>query len=242
MPGYILHLAEAKLICSELKKHGHSLLEQWENEFYLGCLLPDTKQKKAKVTSHFWNPDTLDRQAIPPDLHLFLGKYAPQITTPVMYGYWAHLLLDTLFVTEYWENHFFFYDKNGIPAVLEKEIETVYLKPSQKEIPLKKFFSSEYYYGDYNKMNAYIAGKYKIELPVYEPDLFCPVAEVSVMDLQNVLLELKTLALDFTASDIPNLKVFSLPDLEQFIQAAAKITADQIQNHTYSIPGKTIPN
>ena len=91
-------------------------------------------------------------------------------------------------------------------------------------------------------MNGYIAGKYKIELPVYEPDLFCPVTEVSVMDLQNVLLELKTLALDFTDSDIPDLKVLSLPDLEQFIQAAAKITADQIQNHTYSIPGTTKPN
>lgn len=242
MPGYILHLTEAKLICCELEKQEYLLSEQWKNEFYLGCLLPDTKQKKEKVTSHFWNPDTLDRMAIAPDLHLFLGKYASWLTTPVMYGYWTHLLLDTLFVEKYWADHFCFYDKDRIPAVLEREIETVYLPHLQEEIPLKKFFSSEYYYGDYNRMNAYIAGKYKIDVPVYEPGLSCPVTEVSVTDLQNVLSELKKLSMEFTDAGIPDLKVFDLQDLEQFIQDTARITADQILHHHYSIPGKTIPN
>lgn len=75
MPGYILHLTEAKLILDELRKRGFSPDPAWVNAFMLGNLLPDTKKQKAKVTSHFWNPEHLQNLAIAPDLDRFFEKY-----------------------------------------------------------------------------------------------------------------------------------------------------------------------
>ena len=72
MPGYIMHMAEANLI---LKEIGSGKNDDWKRRFIAGNLLPDTKKKERKVTSHFWNPDTLEDMAIAPDLSRFLDKY-----------------------------------------------------------------------------------------------------------------------------------------------------------------------
>ena len=69
MPGYIMHMAEANLIMSKMQRKQTA---EWKRDFIAGNLLPDTKKKLAKVTSHFWDPATMDRMAISPDLSRFL--------------------------------------------------------------------------------------------------------------------------------------------------------------------------
>ena len=48
--------------------------DDWKRRFIAGNLLPDTKKKERKVTSHFWNPDTLEDMAIAPDLSRFFRQ------------------------------------------------------------------------------------------------------------------------------------------------------------------------
>ena len=99
MPGYIMHLAEGRLLEEALCDRGFLKGERDLSLFQDGLLLPDTKRKKEKITSHFWNEKDLTRLAIPPDLELFYEKYREKLHTPVFLGYWAHLHLDRIFVT-----------------------------------------------------------------------------------------------------------------------------------------------
>ena len=97
MPGYIMHLAEGKIIQKLLAGTG-LLAEGAADLFEAGLLLPDTKRKKEKYTSHFWNDADMDKLAIAPDLGLFLAKYGSRLAEPVLLGYYAHLHLDWRFV------------------------------------------------------------------------------------------------------------------------------------------------
>lgn len=228
MPGYIIHLTEAALICRTLQKSSQNLSDEWINLFQLGCLLPDTKRKAAKQTSHFWNPAHLNRQAIAPDLNIFYQKYGRHFSDPLMLGYRTHLKLDAFYVNQFWDTVLEFHDFKGADAVLSREIKTVYLKHFHKEIPVEQFFSEEYYYGDYTRMNGYFLNKYRLTLPVYEKNISCPVQEVNTEDLKEILYELKYLA-SHSGNSIPDtLRVFSLKDLEHFIHHAADLETDEI--------------
>lgn len=228
MPGYILHLTEAKLICERLEKCGVNLNQRWKNLFYLGNLLPDTKRKTDKITSHFWDPKSTVRLAIPPDLTLFEEKYGAQVQGPLMLGYQTHLRLDADYVEDYWDHILEFRDASGNTAVLKQEITSVWLKLYQKEIPVDSFFSSEYYYGDYSRMNGALLHKFQLEIPVYEETLACPVSEVNPEDLREVLEELEILCGRADCGGQEELRVFCLKDLEQFIREKARIEADYL--------------
>ena len=54
MPGYIMHLAEGRLLEPHLLQRGLLKGERELSLFQDGLLLPDTKRKKEKHTSHFW--------------------------------------------------------------------------------------------------------------------------------------------------------------------------------------------
>ena len=73
MPGYIIHLAEAKLITDSLEKMMPSieLTSTWREEFYYGSLLPDAAQKGQKSNSHFWNKKDVQYVTMVPDLESF---------------------------------------------------------------------------------------------------------------------------------------------------------------------------
>lgn len=228
MPGYILHLTEAKTIIKELKAEGFTCSDEWINAFYLGNLLPDTKRKKEKITSHFWNPDSLDQQAIAPDLDLFFKKYRDDLHTPLMLGYLSHLHLDACFVNSFWPSMWLFLDENKKPENLQEHIRYAWLKVSNKEIPVKDFFSSAYYYGDYSRMNAYLLNKYRLTVPFYNSDLNCPVEEVHIDDLKTVLEELQYLCDTVQPGAEKNLTVFDLPTLEAFIANTAEEMADML--------------
>lgn len=222
MPGYIIHLTEATLVCNKLIQHGAGLSDDWINRFLLGNLLPDTKCKGEKRTSHFWNPGELDRQAIAPDLRRFSAKYGDMFQTPELLGYHMHLDLDERYVNQFWDSILEFHDRAGRRTVYSREASSVYLKVSGLEVPVEEFFSSAYYYGDYTRSNGYFLNKYKIRIPVYEEGLTGVPEEVEPSDLRQVLQELQVLVEASDTGGIPELKVFSLPELEQFVEMMAR--------------------
>lgn len=228
MPGYILHLTEAKLIIKELKEEGYVFSEEWVNAFLLGNLLPDTKRKREKITSHFWDPDDLDQQAIAPNMELFYQKYRSDLKGPLMLGYLSHLYLDACFVNSFWPSMWEFMDEDHKIQTLQEKIRLVHLKTTGKIIPVKDFFSSAYYYGDYSRMNAYLLHKYNLTTPSYDANLTCPITEVDISDLKEVLSELQYLCDTVKPGAEKALTVFHLPSLENFISETAQQMASQL--------------
>ncbi len=231
MPGYILHLTEAQMIIQELEGEGYTFDENWINAFLLGSLLPDTKRKKEKITSHFWNPEDLVQQAIAPNLPLFLQSYGGCLDSPLMLGYLAHLDLDACFVNSFWPSMWEFLDADRHPQTLQEKIRFAHLKKSGRLIPVRDFFSSAYYYGDYSRMNAYLLHTYHLRVPVYDPSLACPIREVRLEDLKEVLSELQFLCETVHPGAEKELTVFDLPSLLDFIQETAQQMAACLMEH-----------
>ena len=228
MPGYIMHLTEAKLICSKLREAGLPVSEKWEHCFQIGALLPDSKQRGEKQGSHFWNPASLDRLAIAPDLRLFHRKYGRDFTDPLMLGYRAHLQMDTAYVEEYWDKIVEFLDADGRPAVLRDQITTARIKKTGQMIPREDFFSRNYYYGDYSRSNCWLMEKYGIRLPAYDPAMTCPIEEVSIEDMRQILDELQELLLHCSLETVKDLRVFDPDSLTQFVETCAERETGEI--------------
>lgn len=227
MPGYIMHMAEGTLILNAMEK---KQTKEWEEAFIVGNLLPDTKKKMEKVTSHFWDPDTLEQMAIAPDLPRFLKKYGTKLEDPVLLGYYAHLYLDHQFVTEYWPGMVEFYDDEGRRKSKKEEITKAKLGITGEIVPRDTFFSDEYYYGDYTKLNNYFVQKYEIKLDLsYEEDQPCPIEEVKFSDLNEVMTELKSIMAKGRLEDRKKIKVFSEKRLCSFLENTAKEFAAMLQ-------------
>ena len=154
MPGYIMHLAEGRLLEPHLVQSGLLKGERALSLFQNGLLLPDTKRKKEKQISHFWNENDLDKLAIAPDLELFYKKYQKRLHEPALLGYWAHLHLDNCFVKVFWPDNFCFLDEAGNEQELWDRIRQVKLKRTGQIVPVNDFYSKDWYYGDYSRMNS----------------------------------------------------------------------------------------
>ena len=229
MPGYVMHLAEAELLLSQLEEHMGPLPGEWKTRFRLGSLLPDTRRRREKASSHFWNPGDSRKLAIAPDLSLFLSRYRDVLKGPVMAGYYAHLHLDERFVNHFWKEQFAFLDEAGREREERAEITTVRIRRSGLEIPEKDFFSPEYYYGDYSRMNDYFLKRYHLVCPPRRDLPDCPIREVDAGDLSVVLEELKNLFAGAYSMGSPDeLKVFDLNQLEAFIAASAREIAPEL--------------
>lgn len=220
MPGYIMHLAEGKLLEKALTDRGFLKGERDLSLFKDGLLLPDTKRKKEKITSHFWNPKDLDRLAIPPDLELFAQAYGKRLREPVFLGYWAHLHLDRLFVTEFWPQNFRFLDDAQEEQVLGEKIRKVYLIRKKISVPVQEFYSAEWYYGDYSRMNARFLEEYDLCVPEVIPGCADEIAETEEEDLYTVRQELLELCRNSAKAE-HGLKVFSPEDLDDFLKKTA---------------------
>lgn len=220
MPGYIMHMAEAKLI---LEKIGEGKSKQWKKDFIAGALLPDTKRRGEKMESHFWAPETLEDMAISPDLNRFLKKYRKYLNEPSVLGYYAHLHLDEQFVKKYWPEMVIFSDEEGNIQKKKKDITRACIRKTGEIITRDQFFSGEYYYGDYSRLNGYFVEKYSIELyQKYVDGLACPVEEVKVEDLYQVGKELKTIMEEHYAKEAEEVRVFTKERLCRFLEETAE--------------------
>lgn len=220
MPGYVIHLAEARQILDIIKEQTEVSYD-WEQRFLTGTLLPDTRLKGEKRISHFWNPGELDMLALAPDLSLFLGKYRDRLTEPVLLGYLAHLHLDACYVQKYWPTVIAFFGRKGEPETEKKKIMSVEIKRLHRQVPVGDFFSPEYYYGEYTKLNGYFIDKYHLAVPHWEQISEFQMDEVKLQDMACICRELSCLLEKYHMGDEGKIQVFDLNELEGFVTETA---------------------
>lgn len=228
MPSYIIHLAEAEIIWSMLEQKENFKYKEdlkWKKLFQYGVLLPDIGGKEYKKMSHFWDHEKEKKIIQTPDLYLFLQKHKIDIDNPLLYGYFAHLHLDKFF----WEN----YVKHCITFInhLRKEennlekVEAVKIQKSNQIVSMEKFFSEEYLYGDYTKLNLYFIRRYGIKLPEYPTKTELSMMKIQIVDLDNFSNMLKKIEIFIKQSGEHSesiLKVFQKDLLERFLKEMAK--------------------
>lgn len=221
MPGFIMHMAESNLILNEI---GNDKSEEWKRLFIAGSLLPDTKKRGKKLGSHFWDIHTIEDMAIAPRLDYFLKMYEKNLENPLVLGYYAHLHLDERFVNRYWpEQLVAFLDDEGRIKTKRKDITKVKILRTGQLVSRDTFFSDEYYYGDYTRLNDYFIEKYNIDLSFDYMDIpDCPIKEVRKEDLAEVIQQLELIGRTCKRSKGEEIKVFSRQGICEFLEETSK--------------------
>ena len=226
MPSYVIHLACAR----QFLKYCMPLSRQDENQFYIGSMAADMVRNKKN--SHFWDDRTYQCLERKPNLTMFLERYGNRLQEPYVFGYYTHLYLDNLFLEQYWDKHFLFLDSDHQPETDYNAVKYVKVTEQNRIYDREMFFSKALYYGDYDRMNPYFAGKYALDIPDTEQILSCKEAysaireidwEESLPILDDTLLFLQKSVREEKKENIkPPLNIFLLPELETMIDSAAK--------------------
>ncbi len=235
MPGYVMHLAVAEQIIGIC----HITKIEDCNKLRIGSIVPDTRKGNEKRKSHFWTAEEYIRFARKPDLHMFTDKYGKCLADPYIFGYYAHLYMDYRFVMKYWPLHYMFYDKNMRPVDTYDDVAWVRYIDTDELILRQDFFSEQYYYGDYNRMNRYMLLRYGIKTPKYKSDIIEAggVDEVEGEETDQALKKMISFLEHEAASGEPeklpdahtvqrSLKAFSLQGMQQLIEQTALQLSD----------------
>lgn len=235
MPGYILHLLEAKITSSYLKKHiedrGAIDYPQWEHLFLCGALLPDAIQKSRKHLTHYWDTKSLDQIFQLPNLELFLEQHSLSLSNPILCGYYTHLHLDRAFFETYIPSRIELRNAIGQCDGTRAGAVSVWLKESGQLISLADFFSENYLYGDYTKLNKLCLERYKLSMPRCE-DFPSRISwsPVGKADLERLLDELEDyLKIEQSKEAAP--RVLSFSSLISFLEDVAYQSADILSNY-----------
>lgn len=182
-------------------------------KFNTGLLIADAYKKDPEKNekAHFFDESTRDNLIRIPDLKLFAEKYGRSFSDPYIAGYAAHLYADSLFFPEYVSRFISYADDEGMEAVRRSDVTQIILRHTGEKIPRHVFFSSEYIYGDYTRLNNYLMRKYGIECitPSVTSNI---VREADAADIDGVITDLKRY-LSETPSD-SRLRVFNYETLE----------------------------
>jgi hypothetical protein len=159
MPGYVIHLAAAKLALDRLNFH------DFDKEFrvYVGSVLADTMPRENKKASHFWSDETYTQLKRVPDVAAFEKKYRDRLDDPLVLAYLTHLRMDKMFLDEYWSGNLEFYNDDMQPVSGYDEVTKVRIKSKSLLLPRKDFLSDEYYYGDYTRILPYITYEFGLK-------------------------------------------------------------------------------
>ncbi len=221
MPGYIMHLAEERLILDKISEM-RPVSESWEQRFRTGTLLPDTKLRDEKPLSHFWKAEEADLLARLPDLNAFTGKYAAQLQDPLVFGYLAHLHLDLLYLRDFWPAYIRFYNAGGTEEPVRANVKSVLILKTHQHVPIDEFFSPTWYYGEYGKLNYYFMDRYKVTLPDWQHVGTCTIEEVKMDDLAMILSHVGAHLESCRPGDDKALQIFDRDEVDSFIAAAAE--------------------
>ncbi len=165
MPGYVIHMAVASRVIEEKGISDSS----FKDAFLLGNIVPDAMERTKKKESHFWDDETYRNLNRIPNVGDFLGKYKGRLNDPFVLGYYSHLLLDNLFVKEYWRENFTLLDQDMNQVSEYDSVRFIRLKKDNKIYERDFFLSDEMYYGDYDRIYPYIFDKYPfIKIGNYE--------------------------------------------------------------------------
>lgn len=229
MPSYVIHLSCAKRALEMLPE----MNAQEQNAFFLGNMIAD--MCRDKHYTHFWNDVTYDKLVRRPDLDWFLQKYGDALQEPYVRGYYAHLLLDYNFLDLYWDRHFRFYNAQKQPEVLYDAVTFVEVLEQQQMYDRQEFFSKKWYYGDYDRMNAYFANRYNVMFPNLEFNAkeWERIQRITEIDwdyapeaMERTKAQLSQSVAIAEPGIIPQLQVFVLPELEQLVEVTAKKVAE----------------
>lgn len=225
MPGYVVHLAVASEIISQIHKRD----ENYINDFLLGNIIPDTMPRDQKKASHFWDAATYKNLNRIPNLNEFLNQYEPLLHQPFVLGYYAHLMLDNLFVKEYWGQRFTMLDDKGNEENGYDKVAYFRINSDGRTYPRDEFLSDELYYGDYDRMLPYILDSYAIKLPVVPQHMNIPIKEITYLNSIDMLCQMVSRVESIRSDksrgiiDAEPLKVFEL-------------------NHIYNLIDKVVSN
>ena len=136
-----------------------------------------------------------------------------------------HLQLDNLFWKKFMRKNIEFLDCEGHYTELLKEVTDVKLKKKGAVISLKKFFSEEYLYGDYTKLNETFIRNYDLVVPKYKADIEKVIEEADYEGMKTVLDKLKKFISEKKSVN-ERTKVIHFEDMNKFL----KETAEQFAN------------
>ena len=218
MPGFILHMTAASLLMEQLETHPVSTRSiRSANDFLIGNLIPDATDNKDRT--HFRNPVYKEKMMIYPDLHKFLDKYQNLLTNDSCLGYFFHLYIDRRFFKDYIPEVVEFYDSNGEITDIKSEVAKVLVRKTGVWIPGNEYLTEKYYYGDYTKMNTYLAQRFHLVFDL-NPEVKNPgIEEVDYPAVKEVLASLKGY-MNVPASAVKELTVFDVEDLIDFLHEA----------------------
>lgn len=214
MPGYILHLAAAKIATETCAK-----LKGFEEAFWLGSLMPDTVKEKSG--SHFRNPMYHGNMIEYPDLPLFLKKYAHLMEDISCQGYCFHLFTDYKYFHEYLPSIMELQNADGEPVQKRNDVVWVYHRKTGQKIRRDDFFSDQYLYGDYTKLNRYLVERYQLPLRLSMRVDNPGIEEVRYQDVSKVFNQLEEF-MDLSESQVVGLNVLELDNVITFLEHTAE--------------------
>lgn len=176
-----------------------------------------------------------------PDIDNFLKKYALVLKEDPLYGgYLAHLHLDRSFWQNYIKASVEFRDADGRQTESVKDLKTVWLKKNDEVILPEDFFSKDYLYGDYTRLNKLLIRKYQLVIPGYHMEQSHKIKEADGEKMKNVLEHLegyiKNSPVCTAESD---LRVLSMQTLETFLRETAQQFVELYRAYTafnYAVP------
>ncbi len=262
MPGFMLHLAEGQMILNKLNRINASDKSKQSkagcrpiqtdtdfiHDFMCGCMIPDAISDKE--LTHFrplWQKELITKY---PDMDYIMDTYANIMSTACDFGILAHLHLDSLYVCSYWKQHFIFEDIHGTETTVHNDIHHVRLLRDNSRIPYNEFFSTKYFYGDYDILNPYI---YKAVQP-YIPDVYdIPPEQIHIEECKKynaaflanciknyVLSDTRTMAGDTTKkyrapekSPIPKTRIFPYDSILKFLDNTANEYIKLLKEHHF---------
>ena len=218
MPGFILHMTAASLLMEQITLPSSCAFSiQSANDFLIGNLIPDATDNKDKT--HFRNPVYKDKMMIYPDLYKFLNKYRNLLTDDSCLGYFFHLYIDRRFFKDYIPEIVEFYDSEGKITDIKSQVSEVLVRETGLRIPGDEYLTEKYYYGDYTKMNTYLARRFHLNFNL-NPVIKNPgIEEADYPAAKDVLASLKEY-MNVPDTAVKNLTVFNVEDLIHFLRKA----------------------
>lgn len=224
MPGFILHMTASQMLFNKYDFNTHNSaipffnrdVEINRNSFEIGNLIPDSVSDKT--WSHFRNPGRQEKLMVYPDLDLFLAKYEHLLTDSSCLGYYFHLFIDRVYAKDYIPQIVTFYNKNGQEASNRADITHAFIKRTQELVPIKTFFSDEYYYGDFTKLNTYLINRFHLTTDFNFAETNNPgIEEVDYNDITFIQEQLAGY-LDVPERAVNELRVFEAEHLLSFLE------------------------
>ncbi len=232
-----MHLAMARKIL-DIKNIKNS---DYVNRFLIGNIVPDVIRGSAKRHSHFWSEEMYQRFDRKPVLDMFLNKYSHRLGEPYVFGYYAHLYLDAMYMERYWDKHFSYYDANMQPINGFDNVKKIKVCKDNNDMSdgvvydRDSFLSDRYYYGDYDRMSSYYIEKYELLLPEINDrvaESITDIDEISVKEYKSRLISMieriKNMEVYYKKdkSDFLNYegktKILDIKEIDKLVEAAAK--------------------